>query len=136
MTDIVGVLGSLFPVLNSHPWAMAALIGAVIIVAAMWLAPRIIVATESLINIRSRLKDPDDWASEDSFLRTSDPVLWRQNLVFNRLRLDYLNSVRVSSQIRRKETPILMLFLLQLIALRAALFSVRASTYILPTSRS
>ena len=127
MTDIVGVLGSLFPFLNSHPWAMAALIGAVIIAVAMWLAPRIIVATESLINIRSRLKDPHDWASEDSFLRTSDPVLWRQNLVFNGLRLDYLNSARVSSQIRRKETPILMLFLLQLIALCAALFSVRAS---------
>ena len=85
MSDIVGALGSLFPVLNSHPWAMAALIGVVVVAVAMWLAPRIIVATESLINIRSRLKDPDDWASEDSFLRTSDPVLWRQNLVFNRL---------------------------------------------------
>lgn len=121
MIDIVGVLGSLFPVLNSHPWAMAALIGVVAIAAAMWLAPRIIVATESLINIRSRLKDPDDWASEDSFLRTSDPALWRQNLVFNRLRLDYLNSARASSQIRRKETPISILFLLQLIALCAAL---------------
>lgn len=127
MTDIVGVLGFLFPVLNSHPWAMAALIGVVVVAVAMWLAPRIIVATESLINIRSRLKDPDDWASGDSFLRTSDPALWRQNLVFNRLRLDYLNSARVSSQIRRKETPISMLFLLQLIALCAALFSVRAS---------
>lgn len=60
MSDIVGVLGSLFPVLNGHPWAMAALIGVVVIGVAMWLAPRIIVATESLINIRSRLKDPDD----------------------------------------------------------------------------
>lgn len=127
MSDIVGVLGSLFPVLNGHPWAMAALIGVVVIAVAMWLAPRIIVATESLINIRSRLKDPDDWASGDSFLRTSDPALWRQNLVFNRLRLDYLNSARVHSQIRRKETPISMLFLLQLIALCATLFSVRAS---------
>ena len=127
MSDIIGVLGSLFPVLTNPPWAMAALIGVVVIAVATWLAPRIIVATESLINIRSRLKDPDDWASGDSFLRTSDPALWRQNLVFNRLRLDYLNSARVHSQIRRKETPISMLFLLQLIALCAALFSVRAS---------
>ena len=100
MSDIVGALGSLFPVLNSHPWAMAALIGVVVVAVAMWLAPRIIVATESLINIRSRLKDPDDWASGDSFLRTSDPALWRQNLVFNRLRLDYLNSARVHNRIR------------------------------------
>lgn len=121
MSDIIGVLGSLFPVLNNHPWAMAALIGVVVVAVAMWMAPRIIVATESLINIRGRLKDPDDWANEDSFLRTSDPALWRQNLVFNRLRLDYLNSARVHSQIRRKETPISMLFLLQLIALCAAL---------------
>ena len=127
MSDIVGALGSLFPVLNSHPWAMAALIGVVVVAVAMWLAPRIIVATESLINIRSRLKDPDDWASGDSFLRTSDPALWRQNLVFNRLRLDYLNSARVHNRIRGKETPVSMLFLLQLIALCAALFSVRAS---------
>ena len=127
MSDIIGVLGSLFPVLNNHPWAMAALIGVVVVAVAMWLAPRIIVATESLINIRSRLKDPDDWASEDSFLRTSDPALWRQNLVFNRLRLDYLNSARVHNRIRGKETPVSMLFLLQLIALCAALFSVRAS---------
>lgn len=103
MIDIVGVLGSLFPVLNSHPWAMAALIGTVAIAAAMWLAPRIIVATESLINIRSRLKDPDDWASEDSFLRTSDPALWRQNLVFNRLRLDYVHSRRLNVRISQKE---------------------------------
>ena len=66
MSDIVGALGSLFPVLNSHPWAMAALIGVVVVAVAMWLAPRIIVATESLINIRSRLKDPDDWPSRDS----------------------------------------------------------------------
>ena len=122
MIDIVGVLGSLFPVLNSHPWAMAALIGTVAIAAAMWLAPRIIVATESLINIRSRLKDPDDWASEDSFLRTSDPALWRQNLVFNRLRLDYLNSARVRNRIRGKETPISAFLLPQLASLFAALF--------------
>ena len=121
MTDIVGVLGSLFPVLNSHPWAMAALIGVVVIAVAMWLAPRIIVATESLINIRSRLKDPDDWASEDSFLRTSDPVLWRQNLVFNRLRLDYLNSARVRNRIRGKEIPISAFLLPQLASLFVAL---------------
>lgn len=122
MSDIVGALGSLFPVLNSHPWAMAALIGVVVIAVAMWLAPRIIVATESLINIRSRLKDPDDWASGDSFLRTSDPALWRQNLVFNRLRLDYLNSARVLSRIRGKETPISAFLLPQLTALFVALF--------------
>lgn len=121
MSDIVGVLGSLFPVLNSHPWAMAALIGVVVIAVAMWLAPRIIVATESLINIRSRLKDPDDWASEDSFLRTSDPVLWRQNLVFNRLRLDYLNSARVRNRIRGKEIPISAFLLPQLASLFVAL---------------
>lgn len=105
MSDIVGVLGSLFPVLNSHPWAMAALIGVVVVAVAMWLAPRIIVATESLINIRSRLKEPDDWASGDSFLRTSDPVLWRQNLVFNRLRIDYVNSDRLSDRISIREIP-------------------------------
>ena len=105
MIDIVGVLGSLFPVLNSYPWAMAALIGTVAIAAATWLAPRIIVATESLINIRSHLKDPDDWASEDSFLflRTSDPALWRQNLVFNRLPLDYVHSRRLNVRISQKE---------------------------------
>lgn len=86
MSAIIGdIVKALYSIAENHPRAMAALIGAVSIAAAMWLAPRIIVATESLINIRSRLKDPDDWASEDSFLRTSDPVLWRQNLVFNRL---------------------------------------------------
>lgn len=103
MSDIVGALGSLFPVLNSHPWAMAALIGVVVVAVAMWLVPRIIVVTESLINIRSRLKDPDDWASGDSFLRTSDPALWRQNLVFNRLRLDYVHSRRLNVRISQKE---------------------------------
>ena len=122
MSDIVGALGSLFPVLNSHPWAMAALIGVVVVAVAMWLAPRIIVATESLINIRSRLKDPDDWASGDSFLRTSDPALWRQNLVFNRLRLDYLNSARVHNRIRGKETPVSAFLLSQLALLFVALF--------------
>lgn len=122
MSDFIkGAVEALFQIIKDEPWALAVLIIVVVFFAAIWRAGSIIAATERLISIRRRFKDPDDWTSENSFLRVSDPALWRQNLVFNRLRLDYLNSARVHSQIRRKETPISMLFLLQLIALCAAL---------------
>ena len=81
----------------------------VVLFAAIWRAGSIIAATERLISIRRRFKDPDDWTSENSFLRASDPVLWRRHLVFNRLRIDYANSDRLGQRISSRETPIWIL---------------------------
>ena len=106
MSDFIkGTVEALFQIVKDKPWGLAVLIVVAVFFAAILRAGSIIAATERLINIRRSLKDSDDWASEDSFLRTSDPVLWRQNLVFNRLRIDYVNSDRLSDRISRREIP-------------------------------
>lgn len=76
MSDFIkGAVEALFQIIKDEPWALAVLIIVVVFFAAIWRAGSIIAATERLISIRRRFKDPDDWTSENSFLRVSDPAL-------------------------------------------------------------
>lgn len=110
MSDFIkGAIEALFQIVKDKPWGLVVLLVVVVFFAAILRMGSIIAATERLISIRRRFKDPDDWTSENSFLRVSDPVLWRQNLVFNRLRIDYANSDRLGQRISSKETPIWIL---------------------------
>ena len=60
----------------------------------------------TIVQIVAQLRSDDDWLCEDSIVRIASPMLWRRNVVFNALRLDYVNAGRLDLRISRKETPI------------------------------
>ena len=63
----------------------------------------------TIVQIVAQLRSDDDWLCEDSIVRIASPTLWRRNVVFNALRLDYVNAGRLDLRIFRKETPIWVL---------------------------
>ena len=130
MIDTVNfLLNALSPSSENPLWFRVALIIMAMLTLSIGLVPPIAVAVENLMKARRRLKNTDDWASKDSFLRTSDPVLWRRNLVFNKLRIDYINSDRLGMRLSRKETPFWSLAVIAFVALIFLLGSNLISRY-------
>jgi len=60
----------------------------------------------TIVQIVAQLRSDYDWLCEDSIVRIASPTLWRRNVVFNALRLDYVNAGRLDFRISRKETPL------------------------------